>query len=441
MHINQPTNMYRLAIAWLGCALILMVAPVAAESAAEELDLDACVRIATDENPLVRAAQEGVAAATETVGVAVASYFPEIGIAAGYRRFDAHLFFPAEVSLRDSNLGATDDWSSAVTLGYTLYDHGQRRAERNAALATQAVFEQDAERVRQDVVFAVHQAYYRVLSALAAKSVAETRLERSNDHLELARLRKEAGAAPRADVLRAQVEVADAELALVRATGAVRVADGDLKTAMGLPVDMPIRIANHEEAVSPPAEDETAVALERALQQRPELETARERIAAATSQAAAIKGIYGPRVGTEASFGWRDSEFLPGDRNWAAGVSVRLPLFTGFAKTHRLSRADAEVRILEAEAQALADRVELEVWTAVSNLAEAHDAVLQSSRLRAIAEESLEFARARYEVGANKIADLLDSESALSQAESAQVGAVLGFRVAQARLLRAQGEL
>ena len=120
---------------------------------------------------------------------------------------------------------------------------------------------------------------------------------------------------------------------------------------------------------------------------------------------------------------------------------MRLPLFTGFAKTHRLSRADAEKRALEAEAEALVDRIRLEVWTAVSNLTEAYDSVLQSDVLRAVAEESLEFARARYEVGASTIADLLDAESALSQADLAQVRAVLGYRLAQADLLRAQGDL
>ena len=43
--------------------------------------------------------------------------------------------------------------------------------------------------------------------------------------------------------------------------------------------------------------------------------------------------------------------------------------------------------------------------------------------------------------GASAIADLLDAEGALSQADSAQVRAVLELRLAQAGLLRAQGDL
>lgn len=61
--------------------------------------------------------------------------------------------------------------------------------------------------------------------------------------------------------------------------------------------------------------------------------------------------------------------------------------------------------------------------------------------LSATAQESLRFARARYEAGASTITDLLDAESALTQADAAHLAAGLGFRVASARLLRAEGGL
>lgn len=43
--------------------------------------------------------------------------------------------------------------------------------------------------------------------------------------------------------------------------------------------------------------------------------------------------------------------------------------------------------------------------------------------------------------GAGTINDLLDAETALSDAESAQVAAELAYRLAHARLLQAQGLL
>lgn len=410
-------------------------------AAGQPLDLETAVRIALDTNPLVRAAQEGVAAATESVAVAQAAYYPEVGLDARYRRFDTHLFLPSGLPLSTTTVGSTDDWSTGIKAGYTLFDGGQRRAERDATAAGEKASAQDAARVRQDVVFAVHQAYYRLLSARAARSAVEARLERSRDHLELAGARKAAGAAPQSDVLRAQVEVADAQLTLVQSEGRVRVASGELNTAMGLPVDLPISVRAAEETVQPPAGGTVPAALERARQLRPELQAARERIVAASRQVAAIKGAYGPRVKAEGMFGWRDSGFLPRDKDWSAGLSFQLPLFTGFARTHRVARAAIEVKALEAETAALAARIQQEVWTANSDLVEADQAVRQSEVLRAAAQESLRFARARYEAGASTITDLLDAESALTQADAAHVAADLGFRLAGARLLRAEGVL
>ncbi len=407
----------------------------------QPLGLTALVRIALDTNPLVRAAQEGVAAARESIGVARASYYPKLDLDASYRRFDTHVFLPVGLPVSATTVGPTDDWGASVKTAYILFDSGQRRAERDAAVATGKAAAHDAVQVRQDVVLGVNRAYYRVLSALAARSAVATHLARSHDHLEIARTRHAAGAVPKSDVLRAEVELADAQLAVVSADGAVRVAYGELNTAIGLPVDFPVTVSDSDEPIQPPAADSTKSALDQALNNRPELQGARERTAAANRHVAAVKGAYGPQLVAQGAFGWRDSEFLPQDKDWSAGLSVRVPLFTGFARTHRVTRAATEVRAMEGETAALAARIQQEVWTASSALEEAHQSVLQSEVLRAAAEESLRFARARYEAGAGTIADLLDTESALTQAEASHVSAVFNYHVAKAMLLRAEGNL
>ncbi len=339
MHINHITGRRLLFHAWLCCAVVagsvqvgaaaqpetgapvpafplgiataMASTPAAASGVpqgspvatpARSLDLESCVRIAIDGNPLVRAAHEGVAAAREAVGVSRAPYYPEVGLFAGYRRFDTHLWLPPDFSLPTTTLGATNDWSTSLIAGYTLYDSGWRRAEKEAAVAGSAAVENDAARVRQDVVFSVHESYYRVLSALAWKEAAETGLERSRDHVELAQTRKAAGAAPRSDVLRAEVEAAAAELAVVRANGAVREARGDLNTAMGLPVDLPVELQPARDRIEPLAHSDIRQAIDRALEQRPEIAAARNLIAASGQRVEAIKGFYGPRIRAEGAF-------------------------------------------------------------------------------------------------------------------------------------------
>lgn len=405
------------------------------------LALDAALRIALAENPLLRAAAEGVNAANESIGVAKAAYFPEVTAESRYRRFDSHVFLPAGVPTEASTLGATDDWSASLKVGYSLYDGGVRRAESEAAKAGLAAAREDVSRMRQDVVLGVHRTYYRVLSAEAERSAAAARVQRARDHVRLAQALKDAGAVPLADVLRARVELADAELGVVRAEGEVRTSYGDLNTAMGLPASLAVSVDGRSVPIPEAGDDDPEAALARALRHRPEIAAARERIAASGKKTSAIAGSYAPHLRAEGAAGVRDSRFLPEDEDWSVGVALRVPVFAGFSKKHRMERARSETRVLEAEARALSDRIGQEVWAAVSGLRTAAEAVRRAAELRSEAEQSLAFARARYEAGAGTMNDLLDAEANLTRAEAAQVASVLGHRVAAAVLLRAQGDL
>ena len=407
----------------------------------EPLDLQSAVRIALDQNPALKAAAEGVAAAAETIGVARAAYYPEVGVDYHYRRFDTHVFLPSGLPALATTLGATDDWSASVRVGWALYDSGMRRAETAAARSGFAAIRNDAERVRQDVVFEVHQAFYRVLAADAALEAARARAGRAGEHLRLAEIRKAAGAVPQADVLRARVEVADARLAIVRAEGELRTAQGVLNTAMGLPAARPVEVAPPAEGSSGAESPDPEAVLARALRQRPELAATKERIAAADQQAAALAASFGPRVRAEIGVGRRDSGFVPEDQDWSVGVALQIPIFTGFAKTHRVERARREARMLEAQAVGVADQIGQEVWAATTALASAGEAVRQATETRSEAEQSVAFARARYEAGAGTLNDLLDAESALTQAETSLVAAELSYRLATALVERAQGQL
>lgn len=430
----------------LRTVLALIVAlPLASSSAAQPapgdpLDVEACVRVALDKNPLYRAAQEGVVAAREAVGVSRAPYYPEVGLEARYRRFDTHVFLPQGLTVPTTTVGSTDDWSAGLKASWVLFDSGLRRAELDAARSGQSATEEDATRVRQDVVLGVHQAYGGLLAAQAAREAVAARVARSGDHLAIANRRKAAGAAPQADVLRAQVEVADAELAVVRAESAVRIAKGDLNSSMGLPVDLAVAIREGAPTIGAEASD-VSTALKRAREQRPEAKSLRQRVAVAKSGVTAAKATFGPRLKAEGAFGWRDDTFLPHDKDWSVGLAVQIPVFTGFASTHGTLRAASEAASKEAELAQLDARIDLEVWTAHSRFTEARQVVTQAEVLKSGASESLRFARARYEAGASSLTDLLDSESALTQAESGWVQAVLGLRLAAIRLMRAEGEL
>jgi outer membrane protein len=428
--------------------LILLVAHTAWSGGSDSLNrpftLTDCIRTALEGNPAGHAAAAGVQVATASVGEAQAPYYPEVGLQTAYRRFQTHAFLPGWVAIPPGSptiLGPTDDWQAGLRARYTLYDFGERVAQLQVAKARQGLAQEEQARVRQDIILSVYLGFYGLTSALEAKEVADQNLDRSRDHLRLTHLRKEAGAVPKADVLRAQVEVSNAQLALIRAENLIRQARGNLNLSMGRPVEKPLEVAASSSPLIRPEQMDLTLSLEQAAQSRPEFKAALKKLDVAQSRIQAAQSAYGPRLRAEGSYGWRDSDFLPQDEDWSVGIILEWPLFTGFARKHRLAQAKADLSKEEAEAERLKQAVRQEVWNAFSRVTEAYQTLETSQLLVQDALESQRLSRERYEAGAGTITELLDSQTALARAQATQVESGWDYRIALAQFKRATGRL
>ncbi|MDY0212275.1 MAG: TolC family protein [Desulfuromonadaceae bacterium] len=415
--------------------------PTLVRSGERWLTLEGCVQIALDKNPMNRAAKEGVVAVEEAVGVARAPYYPTLGLTAGYDRWTRHAFLPSGVTTSSDQIGPTDDWSTGLEARFTIFDFGARRANLRAAIAEQGATEEDAAKIRQDIALDVHQSFYSLVATKENLSVAEKKLDRTEDHLRLTKTRHDAGAVPIADVYRAQVEVADAQLELVRAKNLVRIASGDLNTAMGLPVELSVGVDARAEKIESPENIVLDQAFAQAVHMRPELKSALYGIAARRHRVDEAKSAFGPTVEVFGNYGWRDEVFLPEDEDWLAGLSLELPIFSGFSNKHKLAQTKAELRQTEADTLRLVQEVRREVWNAHSNLIESFETIQAAEVLVEDAQESMRTTRKRYEVGAGTITDLLDAQTSLARAEATDVEARWNYHIAKAQLQRATGDL
>jgi outer membrane protein TolC len=214
-----------------------------------------------------------------------------------------------------------------------------------------------------------------------------------------------------------------------------------LNTILGLPAERPLSLAVKEVETTAPDFPDHSTALDQALHNRPEIKAALKRVEALKGGVEAVKSAFGPKVRAEGSYGRRDTIFFPQDDEWLAGISIEWPLFTGFFREHRLSRAKTEVSREEAEVRQLLLKVRQEVWTATSRIKETYEAV-QTTKVAVIhAQESMRMAKERYEAGAGTVTDLLDSQTALARAQANQVEAEWDYHTAQALFKRSIGSL
>lgn len=409
------------------------------------LTLEQCVSAALGQSPVEESAELSVKSATHAAAVAKAPYYPSLGFNLGASRWQRRIFlpnglFPPGVPM-PTLVGPTDDYSFSFAATYLLFDGGERKAQLAAARARQKASEADGGRVRQDLILSVHQAYFALAAAMAIRDSAQQSLGRAEDHLRIARDRKEAGTAPLVDVTRAASEVADARLSLIRADNAVRQDRGRLATAMGLSASSPLEIAPAVETPAPPDEAQLSSAQTRALQARPSLLAAAQGVEAARRAVDYARSSFSPKVGASASYGREDTGWYPQDDTWLVGLSVSVPVFTGFSRVENLAKAKVDLDKAEADARQASLVVQEQVWDAYSAVRAGYEALGAAEAFTASARESQRLARERYAVGAGPLSDLLDAETALARAEAAQAATGWDYRSARARFLWSAGDL
>jgi outer membrane protein len=103
--------------------------------------------------------------------------------------------------------------------------------------------------VSQKLIYDVKSAYYELLRAQAQAEVAQAAVEVAKARLKDANARFAAGTAPRFDVMRAEVDVANLNQQLIRAQSRVEIARAALNRVLGINVDTPTTIVQTDVAV------------------------------------------------------------------------------------------------------------------------------------------------------------------------------------------------
>ena len=181
----------------------LVFAPsLQAEKGKDPLTLDQAYTLALAYNEDIKASAQGIDQAREQVRSATSPLLPQVQLNAQATRQKNH----------DLNPSGVRDYAT-MTLGGSqhLYQggklwHGKRAAEENLGGEKSRHF-----RLVQNVLFRVAARYYDILLAERSIAVAGEQITRTKRQLELAQSRFDVGLVNRTAVLRAQVQVANAQ--------------------------------------------------------------------------------------------------------------------------------------------------------------------------------------------------------------------------------------
>ena len=333
--------------------------------------------------------------------------------------------------------------NNSLAASYLLYDFGNRDAALenarqllNAVSATQSA-------VVQNILLAAIKAYYQVQTDMA---LLESSKESENFNLEsfkAADAKYKAGVSTPADKLQAETAYAQAVLTRVSTEGTLKTDLGILANVMGLNANMPLKLTALSNGAINTAEVERDIGqlIEYARLRRPDLVASEAQVNAAKATITASRAAAKPTVSVGVSNSFQDGSSLASSNTSTLGLTVSVPIFSGYAPTYRIRAAEAAAEVKEAQRDQLKLQISLDVWTAFQNLRTAHETIKSAEVLVTSAKESARVALGRYKAGVGNIIDTLNAQSALASANQQKIKADLSRNIARAALAQAIGTL
>jgi outer membrane protein len=395
-----------------------------------ELTLEEAVNIGMENAPKIVARIGDYVASQQRVNQALAPLLPQLTGSGAYGR--------ARTVNSFSGGAITGDFGSAsVTASQLLFDFGRTWAAKDVAKSSAEALKEVLEAQKLDISQLVKTQYYTLLLSKRLVEVNVTALDRAEVNLRSAQGFFQVGTQPKSFVTRAEVDVANGRVNVIRAQNAVSLARVALNTAMGIAINAPTEVKDTLAYQQFPMDRNALVG--EALKNRPEYRQVKAQADFFPNLVGS--GTYGVTgvTGFPASSARSTSGFTDSGNEWQVGLSLNWSIFDGGGKIARYKEAKAN---LEASRARVRD-TELQVWQSVEqsylNLGEAEERIGAARKAVESAEENYQLARGRFDAGVANIIELTDAQLALTQAQSTEAQALSDYRIAIANLERSLG--
>ena len=396
--------------------------------------LEECVELALTENTTLARAREDLIGAGADVMSSWSGVLPHVS--ANLRR-SSDLLVSSEF---DDFMTKTT--SGSVSLSQTLLD-GSAFARIAGSSRSRTAAELSLESTERDIVFQTKEAYYGLLRLVQLRDVQAEAVELAHEQSRKTQSLFDLGSASRSDLLKAQVQVGEAELALIAAEKSAELARAGLALTLGIDVTTDI------EAVDPSGglaeKDILGFELEEAIASRPDIRAWDQSLVAARRSLLAAKAGRWPELGLSVSYSRGTGslgEFFDGmtdDYSRTLGVNLSVPIFNGLATKASIDNSKSllrsyEISVRNARLQAAyeIESARLSVEEGRRSVSVAEDAVLQ-------AEEDLKVSEERFRLRAASMLELIDARVAYSRARAGLVNARYNYEIAKAELRLALG--
>lgn len=301
---------------------------------------------------------------------------------------------------------------------------------------------------RQRIIFDAQQAYFSVLRARKLVSVAEDAVASLQANLEVAKNFHDVGMIPYNDLLKAEVELANARQDSIVAKNSLEIARSNFNTLLRRPINAEVDLVDIA-GYTPFARD-VADCLSAAQENRPELKAADLQVEIAQKEIALARKDYYPTLQLQGTYYRQESGFLVGSGEpygfitdpdgWDILAQASWNFWewgkTDHGVREKLSRL-SQARLQQTQ---LLDDIRLQVKQAYLRTKDSESNIGAVEKAVEQAKENLRITQERYKEQVATTQDVLDAQTLLSRTMTNYYSALYDFKISEASLYRAMGQ-
>jgi len=425
------------------CFFAGMVLCLSPDVRAESLTLEECIDLALQRNVSVASARYSLDLARQNVWSAWGSWLPQFSLSASYSYYDQALGSASQVQVIR---GVFRQYRKSISFDQNLFQWGGNWFNVKNKLLLRRSSEHELTQSELETIDLVKNYYFGALKSHGLLEVAEQAVEAARHNLELVQARYDLGSANQSELLKAKVQLFTNQASLAQAKRNDAVSLAQLNNVMNRPATTPLQLEATVDTIHVTVNFDEAMSY--ALESHPRILAAQSEMQAARYGKLLARAAYLPSVS------WGGSRSYSVDRDdlwdsfndryadWSFGVwfSWPIPFFDGFSLKTSHSRATAGYKIAQLNLESTINSVGLDVQTALLDINNARaNLILYEESLRS-ADEDLQIAQERYNLGAATILDLLDAEKNLADARNNFISAKFDFNLAVSALDKAMGQ-
>lgn len=337
-------------------------------------------------------------------------------------------------------------WAGAVMVRQPIYMGGAIKAANKIADIGESMADDDLDLKRQATLYGVYQAYWTTVSLEQKRNLALSYKELVEKLSQDVKKMISQGVATKADGLRVDVRVNEADMQLTQVVNGLSLSKMLLCQLCGLPLNEDIQLTDSAEGKGNTSALTLDNSADSTFSDRPEIRLLEHSIAISEQTTNLIRAGNLPKVSLVGGYMTTNPSVYDGFRRrfsgvWNVGVIIQVPIWDWFDTTYKIRASKAATNIAKMELSDAREKVELQVTQSQYKMREAQKRLAMASQNIKSAEENLRCANLGFREGVMGITEVMEAQTAWQLAQSQKIDAEVEVRLSELSGAKALGTL